>query len=283
MPKAAGKWNTYDITAKGDHFVVIFNGQKTVDVTDKRLLDAGPIALQYGSGSSEVAQGPDPVALMKDLSGRLAVVTGGGSGMGRELVRQLVAEGCSIAICDVSASGLAETKRLCEQERLPQGLRITTHIADVADEAQVKRFRDEVGDAARHRPHPSAVQQCRHRRRLSACSPTAATNGSAPSTSAGAASIYCTRAFLPMLQKADKGHIVNTISVNGFWAQIGAHIPQTAYSAAKFAVKGFSEALQTDLRLNAPHIKCSVVMPGHIGTGIAPTPARSRAATRPTR
>ena len=50
MPKAAGKWNTFDITAKGDHLVVIFNGQKTVDVTDKRLLDAGPIALQYGSG-----------------------------------------------------------------------------------------------------------------------------------------------------------------------------------------------------------------------------------------
>jgi hypothetical protein len=51
MPKAGGKWNTYDITAVGDHFVVIFNGQKTVDVTDKRLADAGPIALQYGSGS----------------------------------------------------------------------------------------------------------------------------------------------------------------------------------------------------------------------------------------
>jgi hypothetical protein len=50
MPKAAGKWNTYDITAQGDHLVVVFNGQKTVDVKDQRLLDAGPIALQYGSG-----------------------------------------------------------------------------------------------------------------------------------------------------------------------------------------------------------------------------------------
>ncbi|HEY4169681.1 MAG TPA: DUF1080 domain-containing protein [Reyranella sp.] len=50
MPKAAGKWNTYDITANGDHFVVILNGQKTVDVTDKRLLDAGFVGLQYGSG-----------------------------------------------------------------------------------------------------------------------------------------------------------------------------------------------------------------------------------------
>jgi NAD(P)-dependent dehydrogenase (short-subunit alcohol dehydrogenase family) len=64
------------------------------------------------------------------------------------------------------------------------------------------------------------------------------------------------------------GHIVNTSSVNGFWASIGPRIPHTAYSAAKFAVKGFTEALITDLRINAPHLKCSVVMPGHIGTSI---------------
>jgi NAD(P)-dependent dehydrogenase (short-subunit alcohol dehydrogenase family) len=183
-------------------------------------------------------------------------------------VRQLVAEGCSVATCDVSASGLAETKRLCERERLPQGLRITTHIVDVADESQVKRFRDEV--AAQHetdRIHllfnnagigggSSMIVNDREEweRTFNIC---------------WGGVYYCTRNFLPMLQKADKGHIVNTSSVNGFWASIGANIPQTAYSAAKFAVKGFSEALQTDLRLHAPHIKCSVVMPGHIGTGIA--------------
>ena len=49
MPKAAGKWNTYDITAHGSHFVVILNGQKTVDAQDSKLA-AGHIALQYGSG-----------------------------------------------------------------------------------------------------------------------------------------------------------------------------------------------------------------------------------------
>jgi NAD(P)-dependent dehydrogenase (short-subunit alcohol dehydrogenase family) len=68
--------------------------------------------------------------------------------------------------------------------------------------------------------------------------------------------------------KADEAHIVNTSSVNGFWASVGMGASHTAYSAAKFAVKGFTEALMTDLRLNAPHIKCSVVMPGHIGTSI---------------
>ncbi len=205
---------------------------------------------------------------MKDLSGRLAVVTGGGSGMGRELVRQLVAEGCSIATCDVSQRGLGQTKAMCEQERLPQGVRITTHIADVSNEAEVLRFRDEA--AAQHQTD-----------RIHLLFNNAGIGGGSSMfvnsrdewertfNICWFGVYYCTRAFLPMLQKADKGHIVNTSSVNGFWAQIGAHIPQTAYSAAKFAVKGFSEALQTDLRLNAPHIKCSVVMPGHIGTGIA--------------
>src|SRR5207245_970660 len=78
----------------------------------------------------------------------------------------------------------------------------------------------------------------------------------------------CTRAFLPMLVKSTEGHLINTSSVNGFWASIGPGIPHTAYSAAKFAVKGFTEALINDLKINAPHIRCSVVMPGHIGTSI---------------
>lgn len=50
MPKAGGRWNDYDITAQGDHLVVVLNGQKTVDVRDQRLLNAGPFALQYGAG-----------------------------------------------------------------------------------------------------------------------------------------------------------------------------------------------------------------------------------------
>jgi NAD(P)-dependent dehydrogenase (short-subunit alcohol dehydrogenase family) len=71
-----------------------------------------------------------------------------------------------------------------------------------------------------------------------------------------------------MLTAADASHIVNTSSVNGFWASVGTGKPNVAYCTAKFAVKGFSEALITDLSVHAPHVKCSVVMPGYIGTDI---------------
>lgn len=79
---------------------------------------------------------------------------------------------------------------------------------------------------------------------------------------------FGTLAFLDALVASDAAHIVNTSSVNGFWASIGPDRPHTAYSAAKFAVRGFTEALMTDLAVNAPHVKASVVMPGHIGTSI---------------
>jgi hypothetical protein len=66
--------------------------------------------------------------------------------LGRELVRQLVAEACNVSMCDLAAEGMAETVRLCEAAELPQGLRVTTHIADVSDFAQMERFRAEVAD-----------------------------------------------------------------------------------------------------------------------------------------
>ena len=79
---------------------------------------------------------------------------------------------------------------------------------------------------------------------------------------------YCTLAFMPLLKASEEAHLINTSSVNGFWASLGPTSAHSAYSAAKFAVKGFTEALVNDFRNNAPHIKASVVMPGHIGTDI---------------
>ena len=204
---------------------------------------------------------------MKEFAGKTAVITGGGTGMGRELARQLVAEGCNVAMCDISADMMAETRRLCEADRLPQGLRITTHIADVSVEDQLLRFRDEI-----------ERQQVTDRIHLLFNNAGIGGGGSLFTNSREQwertfdicwGGVYLgVRTFLPLLLKADEAHIVNTSSVNGFWASIGPGVPHTAYSAAKFAVKGFTEALITDLRLNAPHVKCSVVMPGHIGTSI---------------
>jgi NAD(P)-dependent dehydrogenase (short-subunit alcohol dehydrogenase family) len=79
---------------------------------------------------------------MRDFAGRIAVVTGGGAGMGRELVLQLVAEGCNVAACDISPTSIAETEKLCGENR--HGARVTAHVADVSDESEVLRFRDEV-------------------------------------------------------------------------------------------------------------------------------------------
>ena len=203
---------------------------------------------------------------MKDFAGKIAVITGGGTGMGREIAKQLVAEGCTVAMCDVSAENMAETKRLA-QASAPQGTRVMTFVADVSSEEQILKFRDAVArELDTDRIHllfnnagigggPSFITSPREEweKTFNVC---------------WYGVYYSCRAFMPMILKANEAHIVNTSSVNGFWASLGPTRAHTAYPAAKFAVKGFTEGLINDLRLNAPHVKCSLVMPGHIGTSI---------------
>ena len=203
---------------------------------------------------------------MKDFGGKLAVITDAGTGMGRALARQLVAEGCDVAACDVLMDNLAETKRLCEGEA-SQGLVVSAHRCDVADEEQVLAFRDAVVDA-----HQAD--------QVDLLFNNAGIGGGASFVSGDRGEwertfnicwggvYYCSRAFAPLLVASPEAHLVNTSSVNGFWATLGPRSAHSAYSAAKFAVKGFSEALVTDFANNAPHVKVSVVMPGHIGTSI---------------
>jgi NAD(P)-dependent dehydrogenase (short-subunit alcohol dehydrogenase family) len=203
---------------------------------------------------------------MKDFRGRIAVVTGGGTGMGRELVRKLAALGCRVATCDVSTENMAETRALV-LAALPNAELLTVR-ADVGVEADMDAFRDAVVEGFDTR-HVNLLFNN-------------AGIGGGGSFVAGPRDLwertfnvcwygvyYCSRAFMPLLVASTEGYVVNTSSVNGFWASIGPGIPHTAYSAAKFAVKGFTEALITDLRVNAPHVKAAFVMPGHIGTSIA--------------
>jgi len=204
---------------------------------------------------------------MKDFKDKIAVVIGAGTGMGRELARQLASEGCHVAICDFIVENMFETKRLCE-ESAPEGTCVTDFKCDVSDEKQVLAFRDSV----------KAEHDTAH---IHLLFNNAGVGGGASFIQASREEwdrtfavdwfgvYYNCRAFMPMLMDAEEGCIVNTSSVEGFWACMGPEIPTGAYAAAKFAVKGFTEGLVVDLRLNAPHLKAFLVMPGHIGTEIA--------------
>lgn len=203
---------------------------------------------------------------MKSFRDKLAVITGGGTGMGRELARQLSADGCHVAMCDVLPENMIETKRLCEASA-PAGVRVTTHLCDVSKEEEMIAFRDAV--LVQHRTD-----------HINLLFNNAGIGGGGSFLKDDRADwertfavcwhgvYYGTRAFLPLLVASDEGYIVDTSSVCGFWACLGPNTANTAYCAAKFAVKGFTEALMVDLRLNAPHVKAAVVMPGHIGTSI---------------
>jgi NAD(P)-dependent dehydrogenase (short-subunit alcohol dehydrogenase family) len=203
---------------------------------------------------------------MENFDNRIAVVTGGGTGMGRELVRQLAVQGCHVATCDVSVTSLDETRALA-LDVAPPGVRVTTFVADVADEDQLLAFRDAV---IKEHDTTSINLLFNNAGVAGAGSFVDDERAAWERTFAidwGGVYLGC-RTFLPMLVAADEGHIVNTSSINGLFASVGPNRPHTAYSAAKFAVRGFSEALITDLRMFAPHVRVSVVMPGHIGTSI---------------
>jgi NAD(P)-dependent dehydrogenase (short-subunit alcohol dehydrogenase family) len=203
---------------------------------------------------------------MDSFTGKLAVVTGGGSGIGRELVRQLAAQGCSVAACDLNPDSVAVAAATA-WAAAPPGVAVTGHVCDVSDESQVLRFRDEL--LAQHASDHvdlvfsnagiggggSFVKDSREEWER-----TFAVDWGGV--------YFCARAFLPLLIASGDGILVNVSSLNGLWACLGPGMPNNAYSTAKFAVRGFSEALIEDLRTNAPQVRVAVVLPGSVGTDI---------------
>lgn len=203
---------------------------------------------------------------MQSFEGRYAVISGAGSGIGRALARQLVSEGCHVALCDVISVGLEATIDQCKHNN-PQQVRIISQLCDVSDEAQVLDFaafvktefvREDINllfNNAGITGGGSFVlsSQEEWERTFNVCWRSA---------------YLMTRAFLPALLESTEGHLINVSSANAIRAVLGGHVPHTAYSAAKYAVQGFSESLINDFLFNAPHLDVSVVLPGHTGTGI---------------
>ncbi len=201
---------------------------------------------------------------------RTAVVTGGASGIGRELVLQLVRRGTHVAVCDVDEGKLDATARRARAAAL--AVRVTTHLHDVADEAAVGRLVQEVASA-----HGDAIHLLFNNAGVvGGGSFVVGPRDDWERTFAVSwfGTYLCTRAFLPLLLAADQAVVVNTSSVSGLWASLGAKTPHTAYASAKFAVRGFTESLRVDFQAHAPHLSAVLVLPGHVRTGM-PSPPRS--------
>ena len=194
---------------------------------------------------------------MKLEPGRVAVVTGAGSGIGRALALDLAGRGCHLALCDIDKVGLEETA-----ERVTSaGVRATAATVDVADRAAVEEWAAHV--IADH----GAVNLVCNNAGVALGATVESMSYDDLDWLMGVnfwGVVHGTKVFLPHLKAAGTGHVVNISSVFGL---IG--IPcQSAYNAAKFAVRGFTEALRIELDIERCGVSCTVVHPGGIRTNI---------------
>ena len=195
---------------------------------------------------------------MKSLKGKVAVITGAGSGIGQATAEALAKQGCELAISDINERGLAETRARCESH----GVRVSSARVDVADRAAMYAWADNV--VADHGRVNIVINNA----------------GVALGATIEDMSyedqewlmginfwgvVYGTKAFLPHIKKTGDGHVVNISSVFGLIA-----VPtQSAYNAAKFAVRGFTECLREEMDMEDCGIGVTCVHPGGIKTNIA--------------
>ncbi|BAM87401.1 short-chain dehydrogenase [Bradyrhizobium oligotrophicum S58] len=195
---------------------------------------------------------------MTALNGAAAAVTGAASGIGRALALELAARGCDLALADRDEGGLASlASELAGHHR-----KVTTHRLDVSDPAAIAQFADAATAA-----HPNL--------NIVINNAGVALFGSFDEIDQAEMEwlfninfwgvVHGTRAFLPHLARKPEAHVVNLSSIFGIIAPPG----QSAYAAAKFAVRGFSESLRHELAATNSPVRLSVVHPGGVATAIA--------------
>ncbi|HKG14422.1 MAG TPA: SDR family NAD(P)-dependent oxidoreductase [Pyrinomonadaceae bacterium] len=190
------------------------------------------------------------------LEGRVAVLTGAATGIGRALASRLCEEGAALCLADIQGGALEETARALAS----RGASVSTHVVDVADEARVEGFAREVEE--RHGRADVLINNAG-----------VALHGTVEEVSLADiewvmsvnfwGTVYCVKHFLPLLKRETPSHIVCVSSIFGVIAPPG----QAAYCASKFAVRGFAEALRHELERT--NVKVSTVHPGGVRTGIA--------------
>jgi short-subunit dehydrogenase len=194
---------------------------------------------------------------MTAIRGSAAAVTGAAGGIGRALALELAARGADLALADRDEAGLASVAAEIGSKQ-----KVTTHRVDVGEPADITAFAQAAIAA-----HPSL--------NILINNAGVALMGSFTEIDQSQmewlmninfwGTVHATRAFLPHLATRPAAHIVNLSSIFGIIAPPG----QTAYSAAKFAVRGFSESLRHELQMAQSPVRLSVVHPGGVATNIA--------------
>lgn len=195
---------------------------------------------------------------MKSFSGRVAAVTGAGSGIGRALALDLARRGCDLALSDIDEAGLART---VEATR-PTGVKVSGARVDVADREAVYAWADRAA-------HDHGRVNLIFNNAGVALGSTIEGGGYEDFEWLFRINfwgvVHGTKAFLPHLRASGEGHVVNISSVFAFISVPG----QGAYNASKAAVRGFTEALRMELELSGAPVSATSVHPGGIKTSVA--------------
>jgi len=191
------------------------------------------------------------------INGKIIAVTGGGNGIGRELVLQLLSRGAKVAAVDIKQAALDETEKLAGDHKA----NLSAHITDITDRDAVQKLPDQI--IARHGTIDGIIncagiiQPFVKLKDLNFDAVERVMNVNFYGT------LFVTKTFLPHLLSRPEAHIVNISSMGGFLPVPG----QTVYGASKAAVKLLTEGLNSELL--STNVRVTVVFPGAIGTNIA--------------